>query len=281
MHRYQEHRYDRLCTAIATTDVRLIAMAQVRKISMDWRVALGLILTLSWITCGMFYLTAIVGLDQFIHLPTADIGSFLEGAFAPLAFLWLVIGHFMQQKEIAANTRAIGIQEASARRLEVHSQRDSYFKLHELVQNQLGAIAGFLYMSVAGPTGSGEMSEEEFTEQRNHAASGDPAWFVRKLIGLAVKYRHDPGALRDLFFGSEIRTRHAENFVHTFDKLLTTARSVDTEELITDALLNGSASGILYRMIRHASGEEPIDPMLGFSERQQTDLQGRETAETD
>ncbi|NCF19952.1 MAG: hypothetical protein GWP63_17085 [Haliea sp.] len=41
-----------------------------------------------------------VGLNSFVTLPTADIGSFLEGAFASLAFLWLVNGHFMQQKVI-------------------------------------------------------------------------------------------------------------------------------------------------------------------------------------
>ena len=107
-------------------------------------------------------------LEQFRRLPTADIGSFLEGAFAPLAFLWLVIGHFMQQKEITANTKAIGIQEKSARRLEVHSQRDSYFKLLDLVQDQLGSIASFHHMSVCGPTRTGEITGEEFTEQRKH-----------------------------------------------------------------------------------------------------------------
>jgi len=53
-------------------------------------------------------------MHNLVQLPTADIGSFLEGAFAPLAFLWLVIGHFMQQREIASPTKAIGIQEQSA-----------------------------------------------------------------------------------------------------------------------------------------------------------------------
>jgi hypothetical protein len=163
------------------------------KFHMDWRVAFGLAVSLIWISAGLFYLAAVVGLNNFVNLPTADIGSFLEGAFAPLAFLWLVIGHFMQQKEITANTRAIGLQEASARRLEVHSQRDSYFKLHELVQDQLGAIAGFHYMSVCGPTGTAEISGEEFAEQRNRAASGDPSWFIRKMIAVAVENREDPG----------------------------------------------------------------------------------------
>ena len=110
--------------------------------TIDWRVGFGLTVTILWFSAGLSYLLGIVGADNFIHLPTADIGSFLEGAFAPLAFLWLVIGHFMQQKEISSNTRAIKLQEHSARRLELHSRQDSYFKLLSLVQDQLGAIAG-------------------------------------------------------------------------------------------------------------------------------------------
>ncbi|KZX58832.1 hypothetical protein A3709_17745 [Halioglobus sp. HI00S01] len=230
---------------------------------MDWRIAFGLGVTTTWITAGLFYLLGIVGWNNFLTLPTADIGSFLEGAFAPLAFLWLVIGHFMQQKEITANTRAISIQERSARRLEVHSQRDSYFKLHDMVQSQLGSIAGFHYMSVCGPTGTGEITGEEFAEQRNHAAASDPSWFVRKMIRLAVENRDVDGALQDIFFGTDIRARHSANFSRAFCKLLTNAEAVDTDEIIADALLNGSAAGILYRVILHVQADEEIGSLIG------------------
>lgn len=234
------------------------------RFTMDWRIALGFGITLGWITTGLMYLFLVVGWDNFVHLPTADIGSFLEGAFAPLAFLWLVIGHFMQQKEITANTRAISIQEQSARRLEVHSQRDSFFKLHEMVQAQLGAIAGFHYMSVCGPTGTGIISGEDFAEQRNQAAAGDPSWFIRKMIGLAVEAREDAAKLQEIFFGTEIRTRHANNYTLAFRKLLRNAEAVDTDEIIAGALVNGSAAGILYRIIQHVRGEEEIESLMGF-----------------
>ena len=233
-------------------------------LSMDWRIAFGLGVTLTWITTGLIYLLVIVGWDNFVHLPTADIGSFLEGAFAPLAFLWLVIGHFMQQKEITANTRAISIQEKSARRLEVHSQRESYFKLHELVQEQLGSIAAFHYMSVCGPTGTGEITGDEFTEQRHRSATGDSSFFIRKMIGLAVNYREDRDMLLEIFYGTDIRKRHSETFARTFAKLLKNAEAVDTDEMVADALLNGSAAGLLYRIIQHVRGAEGIEPLMGF-----------------
>lgn len=230
---------------------------------MDWRVALGLTITLLWMAAGIAYLLGIVGTSNFIHLPTADIGNFLEGAFAPLAFLWLVVGHFTQQKEIAANTMAIKLQEQSARRLELHSRQDSYFKLLNLVQNQLGAIAGFHYMSVCGPTGTGEISSEEFTEQRAHASTGDHAWFIRKMIALAVSDIGDKDKMHEIFYSTPVRTRHSNNFSKTFKKLLDAARAVDTDDMVTDALLNGSAEGLLYRIILHANGELTLDFTLG------------------
>ncbi|MGB1139933.1 MAG: hypothetical protein ACPG1A_03470 [Halioglobus sp.] len=230
---------------------------------MDWRVVLGLCLTVTWISAGVIYLLNVVGLVNFVYLPTADIGSFLEGAFAPLAFLWLVIGHFMQQKEITANTRAIKIQEQSARRLEVHSARDSYFKLLSLVQSQLGAIAAFHYMSVCGPTGTGEMTGDEFTEQRAASASGDHAWFIRKLIGLVAQNQDNPDVLQNICFGTDIRTRHSENFQNTFKRLLNAAVEVDTDDMLQDALLNGSAEGLWYRLIMQIKGEESLGILFG------------------
>ncbi len=230
---------------------------------MDWRVTFGLTVTLLWIGAGLAYLLVMVGEKNFIQLPVADIGNFLEGAFAPLAFLWLVIGLFMQQKEISANTRAIKLQEQSARRLELHSRQDSYFKLLTLVQDQLGAIAGFHFMSICGPTGTGEISSLEFTEQRAHAASGDHAWFIRKMIALVAGDIGNQDKMQEIFFSTAVRTRHTENYNRTFKKLLDAARAVDTDDMVTDALLNGSAAGLLYRIILHVKGEILLDMTLG------------------
>jgi hypothetical protein len=226
---------------------------------MDWRIIFGLSVTSIWIGAGLFYLTVVVGSGNFVHLPTADIGSFLEGAFAPLAFLWLVIGHFMQQKEISSNTRAIKLQEQSARRLELLSRQDSYFKLLDLVQSQLGAIAAFHYMSIAGPTGTGELSGDDFIEQRAISTTGDHGWFIRKMLGLSIGELGNKARLDEIFFSTPIRQRHTDNFARTFKKLLNAAESVDTDEMICDALLNGSAEGLFYRVILHAKDEVALD----------------------
>jgi len=230
----------------------------------DWRVIFGICVTVVWLATGLTYLTSIGWVD-FGNLPTGDIGSFLEGAFAPLAFLWLVIGHFMQQSEISANTRAVQLQEESAKRQVMYSRRNSYFKLLSLVQQQLGSIAGFHLISVCGETGTQEISPDDYAELRNMSANGDPELFVRKMAALASRFIDDSKGLTEVFFGTDIRTRHSNNFASTFGKLLASAEAVDQDDMVVNALLFGSPSGMLYRIIRHAQGKEKIDPMTGFA----------------
>ena len=226
---------------------------------LDWRVAFGMVVTTAWFTAGFLYLLGVVGWNNFIHLPTADIGSFLEGAFAPLAFLWLVIGHFMQQKEITANTKAIAGQERSARRLELHSQRASYFNLLTLVSDQLGSISAFHYISVFGDTGLGTMTGEEFAEGRAAANNGDHAFFIRLMTRESFVRKDDLEFIRDMYFGTPIRKRHTENYVITFEKLLNAAREIDKEDMISNALLHGSAAGQQYRIVKYIQGGDAAE----------------------
>ncbi len=62
-------------------------------------------------TC--FYMGFIVGstsMADFAVLKLNERGDFLAGLFAPLAFLWLVIGYFMQSSELKQNREALVIQ---------------------------------------------------------------------------------------------------------------------------------------------------------------------------
>ena len=71
----------------------------------DWRVLFGLSISCLYLILMGMYISTEVGWADFTHLTVAVMGSFLEGAFAPLAFLWLVIGYFLQKKELRQNTR--------------------------------------------------------------------------------------------------------------------------------------------------------------------------------
>ncbi len=73
----------------------------------DRQVQVGLVLTAIWLGAGVLYVAVSMGWTAFLRLPLGDLGDFLDGAFAPLAFLWLVLGLFLQQRELAANNFAI------------------------------------------------------------------------------------------------------------------------------------------------------------------------------
>ncbi len=79
----------------------------------DWRILFGLLITIIWLILGFLYIAINVGISGFINLPIDEMGSFLEGAFAPLAFLWLVIGLFIQQSVLAENNEELHLLQTS------------------------------------------------------------------------------------------------------------------------------------------------------------------------
>ena len=129
---------------------------------MDWRIALGLSLTCLWLLTGSAYISSNVGWAGFVSLPVEEVGSFLEGAFAPLAFLWLVIGYFLQQQELSQNTQAMRAQATEIARTaeqatiqseklaasEIYARQEATLRLVEAVRSQLGGISPALKLSI-------------------------------------------------------------------------------------------------------------------------------------
>ena len=70
---------------------------------LDWRIWCGSLVTVIWLTGGAVYVGMVPGW-AFWHEGADTIGGFFEGFFAPLAFLWLVVGLFIQQKGAVAHT---------------------------------------------------------------------------------------------------------------------------------------------------------------------------------
>jgi hypothetical protein len=128
----------------------------------------------------------------------------------------------------------------------------------------LGNIAAFHYLSVFGMTGTGDISDEEFSELRSQASTGDYALFIRRMVAAAAARRDDPEAVDQLLYGTEVRKRHSANFKKTFARLLEAAETVDTEDMVRNALLEGSAAGLYYRILRHVAGEEAMNPISGL-----------------
>ena len=61
--------------------------------------------------------------------------------------------------------------------------------------------------------------------------------------------------MHEIFFSTPVHTRHSENHLRTFKKLLKAGQPVGTDDMVMTALLNGFAEGLYYRIILNAKGE--------------------------
>ena len=224
----------------------------------DWRITLGTVITLFWIAGSVWYVGQA---DEEQTHSMATMGSFLEGAFAPLAFMWLVLGMFIQQRELANNTEAIRrtveqseMQTQAITANEMNARQESFFKISEEVKLQLGGISGMLFMSSLGPPGVERYDREKMDELFSHVASGDTSVFARLFLSTDFD---DEGGLPELYYGTEIRRRHTTNYMRSYVRLCRLARNCDVDNIIEDALTEG-AFGMLYEsMLTHAPGDKP------------------------
>jgi hypothetical protein len=187
-------------------------------------------------------------------------GDFLDGAFAPLAFLWLVLGLFIQQRELSRNNDAIQRQheimlrsaenaEVQTRAIaanELHARQDTFIDLAQLVGGQLEVISGMLFLSSQGSAGDGLVSDSEIDQLWGRMASGETGVFSRRLIGL--RFSGDALAGWTLLWSTPIRKRHCETFIHCFERLLRAAEGCDPDGMIRDAV-RGNAQGRLYTIM--------------------------------
>ena len=235
----------------------------------DWRIWFGLVVTFVWIAGGLMFVISSVRADPDQDLTLDVIGNFLEGAFAPLAFLWLVLGLFMQQRELANNTEALKrTSEQSEKQTqaiaatEMNARQETFFKIAESVKHQLGGISGMLFAGGLGPVGSNLYSRDEINDMFQKASNGDAEIFARQFVSMEFM---DEGGIGTLLYDTEIRRRHTRNFRRTFDRLIELARGCDVDGIIVDTM-NQSAFGLLYRQMTDympddfRAGDTPAEP---------------------
>ncbi len=230
---------------------------------LDWRVWLGLSLTFGWLVLGYVYLDTTVGWDRFRHLPIDIIGNFLEGAFAPLAFLWLVIGYFLQQRELAQNNDVLRssvlqaeIQSEKMAANEMHARQETFLRVSQRVHQQLGTIAGFLYISSQGAGADGTVTNEEQSQLFAQLSQGESEVFSRRMLVTHLTLPIE--ARSQLFYGTPVRARHSNTFIYTFERLIARAKEVDPDGMICDALFSTS-HGMIYNIAKRYQAEAPSD----------------------
>lgn len=234
------------------------------KLPGDWRVQFGLLATIFWFLIGLTYVFILIGWEAFIRQPSEVMGSFLEGAFAPLAFLWLVIGYFMQNDALNKSNQHVEQQYEQMRRQaqhaevqaeamaanELYARQENFLRISDLVFTHLDSITGLLYQANQAITGWQPSRQAEVQELWSRVSAGDHGAFARRLLDICYSpVGRRPDGIR-VFFGSRVRMRHTQDFKQTFEALLDGARKCDSGDMITNALMMGSAHGHLYRLIR-------------------------------
>lgn len=216
---------------------------------------MGSIITVLWLTGGIWYVVATSQGEPNQKFSLEAVGSFLEGVFAPLAFLWLVLGLFIQQRELANNTEALRrtseqsvIQTQAIAATEMNARQETFFKIAENASRQLGGITGMLVASTLGPIGDGRINREQLDDYFSQAAGGDNEVFARIFLTMNAA---EEGDFTDLMYGTEIRRRHTENFKGTFERIARLAKNCDVDGIIEGSWTQ-SGFGLLYRrMIEH------------------------------
>ena len=79
----------------------------------------GIAVTLVWLT--IIVLISVFG-DLTYPLSLSELGDFLAGIFAPVAFFWLILGYIQQGKQLDQNTQALEQQE-QALQLQIEEMR--------------------------------------------------------------------------------------------------------------------------------------------------------------
>ncbi len=114
----------------------------------DRRFRFGLFTTVIWL-CGIGLLSY-AQRAQFFSLSPNEWGDFLAGAFAPLAFFWLVVGYLQQGEELRVSSRALQLQAEELKnsveqqrelvevtRLQVESEREAFAHQQAVHQESL------------------------------------------------------------------------------------------------------------------------------------------------
>lgn len=225
----------------------------------DWRILFALTTTSVWLLYWLYFLGVIVGWDNFLAKPLEALGSFLEGAFAPLAFLWLVVGYFLQQKELSRNTDAIqqqhvemgksleyaAIQAKSLEASTCYTQQQTFMQIYQLAQITLGSVVGMLFLSSQGQSGNESIDRDQMFDLWNKMTHGDSEVFSRRMLLVRAEGEQ---SMHELFFGTEIRRRHSHNFSQQFGQLLARAENCDDSGIIA-GVLKTCAHGLLYQLI--------------------------------
>ena len=211
------------------------------------RAGFGIVLTFLWLSLVVAYVFLFVGHRSFLEMKPNEHGDFFAGVFAPIAFLWLVIGYMQQGAELRANTNALAEQAQEARHAaeqakiqaegikanEEHARRDTFYRMVELIERELVYHSSQLLASI---------DASDFSEKWDQYGNGDPFVFQRTVCDKILYGADMPGemALR------ESQRTAIRRYCRIFEKILQGADTCDDAEKNLRGQFEWSPNGELY-----------------------------------
>lgn len=204
-----------------------------------WLLGLGVVLTTVWLLGGLVYIVFLDGWMSFVEQSADAIGGFLEGFFAPLAFLWLVIGLFIQQRELASNTEALKQTNLnSAKQTEVlaatelRARQSAFFQIAENVRRQTGNLAGIIVRSLENEQGEKVVSDGQMKEYWIDHQNGQYEIFPAVLSDPEERFENAGLIPSDIYYGTAERQQSTAEYLKSFRGLTQLAKDCDDDGTI-------------------------------------------------
>ena len=223
-----------------------------------WLLGLGVVLTAVWFLGGLVYIVFLDGWMSFVGSSADAIGGFLEGFFAPLAFLWLVIGLFIQQRELASNTEALKQTNLNSEKqtevlaaTELRARQSAFFQIAENVRRQTGNLAGLIVRSLKTEQGEHLVSDAEMMEHWVEHQHGQYEIFPALLSDPAEEFA-DAGLFPvDIYYGTEERLQSTTEYLKSFRGLIELARDCDDDGTIVRTITQTPHGQVYNSILEH------------------------------
>lgn len=223
---------------------------------------------------GTFGYLCLLGLltkwSKLLEMEPNNVGDFLAGAFAPLAFLWLVIGYFLQAIELKQNSESLMQQAAETRNIvdqaklqaqtaaenAAYARQQTINALRSAYERDLGVLAAriFGHGIELRPIGRLQLEFEKIDHSRpmwDSMGSGDLEAFAKRLVDLINDDCDDHEKIVRLmkWQHSKVDLIYAiDGYVTCFDDFLERLSSLG-EERLAAFYLRYRVFGLLYHCV--------------------------------
>lgn len=197
----------------------------------------GSIGTAVWVALAVYYVFGYVCWSTFVALPANSMGDFFAGFFAPLAFLWLVLGYLQQGNELRFQSDQIRAQRTAIEANELHARRDTFMRFVEQVMLEQYELAASL-MPAASQRGHGvEMAWGRFSQ-------GGRNQFFSAIIENG--FRKVPAATTNKIRRDEPERSRALRFVENCEIIFKQCDSCDDENELIRSYFENSKMASAY-----------------------------------